>query len=256
VLRPNDLSPNLIRRGAFAQRSGRAGGPTVAGLVTHQHAEVTQTSDGVGRDTGAVIGHGDERDLTLGARDNLDERCLVALLGGVERVVEQLLDDDASELTGGLPGLRLQRQDRRCGSLLAAPPRTPTRWTAGLTPVRDAGRDGPPQRRPRPGPRRRHDAADKCPEHLRNVHRWRRYSYILSDIAQHCGISNLSADQVTSAVTYSGGDYFVCQGNAWLHVVPTFDPNSADGYGDQPLPPLCVRIPDQYTCATDGPPPN
>jgi hypothetical protein len=27
VLRPNDVSPNLIRRGAFAQRSGRAGGP-------------------------------------------------------------------------------------------------------------------------------------------------------------------------------------------------------------------------------------
>jgi hypothetical protein len=26
VLRPNDVSPNLIRRGAFAQRSGRAGG--------------------------------------------------------------------------------------------------------------------------------------------------------------------------------------------------------------------------------------
>src|SRR5262245_16615671 len=54
----------------------------------------------------------------------------------------------------------------------------------------------------------------------------------------------------------SGGDYFLCQGNAWLHVVPTFDPNSADGYGDQPLPPLCVRFPDRYTCPTDGPPPN
>jgi hypothetical protein len=55
----------------------------------------------------------------------------------------------------------------------------------------------------------------------------------------------------------SGGDYFVCQGNAWLHVVPTFDPNSADGYGpNQPLPPLCVRFPDQYTCPTDGPPPD
>ena len=31
----------------------------------------------------------------------------------------------------------------------------------------------------------------------------------------------------------SGGDYFLCQGGAWLHVVPTFD---ADGYGpNQPL---------------------
>ena len=55
----------------------------------------------------------------------------------------------------------------------------------------------------------------------------------------------------------SGGDYFLCQGGAWLHVVPTFDPNSADGYGpNQPLPPLCVRFPDQYTCPTDGPPPD
>jgi hypothetical protein len=45
-----------------------------------------------------------------------------------------------------------------------------------------------------------------------------------------------------------GGDYFLCQGGAWLHVVPTFDPNSADGYGpNQPLPPLCVRFPDPYT---------
>jgi hypothetical protein len=55
----------------------------------------------------------------------------------------------------------------------------------------------------------------------------------------------------------SGGDYFVCQGGAWLHVVRTFDPSSADGYGpNQPLPPKCVRFPDQYTCPTDGPPPD
>jgi hypothetical protein len=55
----------------------------------------------------------------------------------------------------------------------------------------------------------------------------------------------------------SGGDYFLCRGGAWLHVVPTFDPNSADGYGpNQPLPPFCVRFPYQYTCPTDGPPPN
>ena len=41
----------------------------------------------------------------------------------------------------------------------------------------------------------------------------------------------------------SGGDYFSCQSGAWLHVVPTFDPNSADGYGpNQPLPPLCVEV--------------
>ena len=29
VLRPHALGPNLIRRGAFAQRSGRAAGPSV-----------------------------------------------------------------------------------------------------------------------------------------------------------------------------------------------------------------------------------
>jgi hypothetical protein len=55
----------------------------------------------------------------------------------------------------------------------------------------------------------------------------------------------------------SGGDYFVCQGGGWLHVVPTFDPSSADGYGpNQPLPPKCIRFPDQYTCPSDGPPPD
>ena len=47
-----------------------------------------------------------------------------------------------------------------------------------------------------------------------------------------------------------GGDYYLCVGDSWTHIVPTFDPNSADGYGpNQPLPPLCVRFPDQYNCA-------
>jgi hypothetical protein len=47
----------------------------------------------------------------------------------------------------------------------------------------------------------------------------------------------------------SGSDYYLCQGGVWLHVMPTFDPNSADGYGpNQPLPPLCIRFPDQYSC--------
>jgi len=54
----------------------------------------------------------------------------------------------------------------------------------------------------------------------------------------------------------SGDDYFLCQGGAWLHIVPTHI-NSGDGYGpNQRLPPLCVRFPDQYTCPTDGPPPD
>jgi hypothetical protein len=45
------------------------------------------------------------------------------------------------------------------------------------------------------------------------------------------------------------GDYYLCQGGAWVHTMPTFDPNSADGYGpNQPLPPLCIRFPDEYTC--------
>lgn len=31
--------------------------------------------------------------------------------------------------------------------------------------------------------------------------------------------------------------------------VPTFDPNSADGYGpDQALPPLCERFPGEFDC--------
>ena len=36
VLRPNDLSPNLIRRGAFALRSGRAGGHQVSRITVYQ----------------------------------------------------------------------------------------------------------------------------------------------------------------------------------------------------------------------------
>src|SRR4051794_30342260 len=54
----------------------------------------------------------------------------------------------------------------------------------------------------------------------------------------------------------SSGDYFLCHGGAWLHVVPMFDPNSADGYGpNQPRQPLCVRfsgpvhVPDGRTSA-------
>jgi hypothetical protein len=38
-------------------------------------------------------------------------------------------------------------------------------------------------------------------------------------------------------------------------VVPTHT-NSGDGHGNQPVPPLCVRFPDQHKCPTDGPPPN
>jgi hypothetical protein len=66
------------------------------------------------------------------------------------------------------------------------------------------------------------------------------------------------ADACVNGTVQRGGsddEYFLCQGGAWLHVVPT-PTNSGDGYGNQPLPPLCVRFPDQYTCPTDGPPAN
>jgi hypothetical protein len=53
------------------------------------------------------------------------------------------------------------------------------------------------------------------------------------------------------------GDWYLCMGDpsrqqpgAWQHIVPFFDPNSADGYGGmQLMPPLCVRFPNDYpTC--------
>ncbi|MGO9031839.1 protein kinase domain-containing protein [Mycobacterium sp.] len=47
--------------------------------------------------------------------------------------------------------------------------------------------------------------------------------------------------------------YYTCVGGQWVLTVPTFDPDSADGYGpNQPLPPLCIRFPSQYSCPTGG----
>ena len=52
-------------------------------------------------------------------------------------------------------------------------------------------------------------------------------------------------------------DWWLCMGDesrmtagVWQHIVPFFDPNSADGYGGmQLMPPLCVRFPQDYpTC--------
>jgi hypothetical protein len=52
-----------------------------------------------------------------------------------------------------------------------------------------------------------------------------------------------------AAINEGGGNYSTCQNGSWTYVAPTFDPDSGDGYGpNQPLPPLCVRFPDQYTC--------
>jgi hypothetical protein len=45
------------------------------------------------------------------------------------------------------------------------------------------------------------------------------------------------------------GDYSICVDGVWQYMHPTYDPDSGDGYGpNQPLPPLCVRFPDQYSC--------
>jgi hypothetical protein len=58
------------------------------------------------------------------------------------------------------------------------------------------------------------------------------------------------------AIKPDGGgadSYYTCVGGHWVLTVPTFDPNSADGYGpNQPLPPLCIRFPGQYSCPTGG----
>ena len=52
-----------------------------------------------------------------------------------------------------------------------------------------------------------------------------------------------------AVINDGGGNYTTCENGQWRSVRPTYDPNSADGYGpNQPLPPLCVRFPDQYTC--------
>jgi hypothetical protein len=48
-----------------------------------------------------------------------------------------------------------------------------------------------------------------------------------------------------------GSDWYQCQGDSWQYYpAPTSDPNSADGIGpNQPMPPLCIRFPDQYSCS-------
>jgi hypothetical protein len=59
------------------------------------------------------------------------------------------------------------------------------------------------------------------------------------------------------AVKPDGGGkdgYYTCVGGSWVHTVPTFDPDSADGYGPhQKVPPLCIRFPAQYSCPTGTP---
>ena len=57
VLGPNDISPNLIRRGSFAQRSGRAGGPSVGAQYLRDGDVVVLEFTGVAGG-GAVYGWG------------------------------------------------------------------------------------------------------------------------------------------------------------------------------------------------------
>ncbi len=59
-----------------------------------------------------------------------------------------------------------------------------------------------------------------------------------------------AAECAEGAVTNDGGGtYSTCTNGQWVHIEPTFDPDSGDGYGpNQPLPPLCVRFPDDYDC--------
>jgi hypothetical protein len=60
-----------------------------------------------GRDTDPVIAHGDERDLVVGAGGDVNDRCPVSGLGGIERVIELLFKHDIPERFSGLTGLRL-----------------------------------------------------------------------------------------------------------------------------------------------------
>ena len=97
----------------------------------------------------AVVAHGDERDPVVGAGADVDDRCPAGGFGGVERVVEQLLDDDVPERFNGLPGLRLQ-----CAQLeeLCGPRRGEhsALYGGSLTAVRGDGRsscDHPPGQR-------------------------------------------------------------------------------------------------------------
>jgi hypothetical protein len=71
-----------------------------------------------------------------------------------------------------------------------------------------------------------------------------------------CAAPASRADDCTNYSVKQGSpghdDYYWCLGGSWHHVMPYFDPNSADGYGPtQLVPPLCVRFPDQYDCATE-----
>ena len=64
----------------------------------------------VGRNAGTVVLDDDARRLpALAGRDrDLDDRRDLGFLAGVDRVVDQLLDDDARPLVGLVPGLRDQ----------------------------------------------------------------------------------------------------------------------------------------------------
>ena len=81
---------------------GAAGRATIFSVVGCQHGEVGDVVDGGSSDAGAVVGNGDERDVFVVDDGDLDYRCAAGRLGGVERVVEQLFDDNIAERVGGL----------------------------------------------------------------------------------------------------------------------------------------------------------
>ncbi len=65
------------------------------------------------------------------------------------------------------------------------------------------------------------------------------------------GWTQTCADQMPSAPTFDQDAYNdqFREDYQNTHPTPTFDPDSADGYGpNQELPPLCVRFPDNYDC--------
>jgi hypothetical protein len=91
--------------GVALQPSGRR---AVGGLVGHQHREVQHAGDQVGRHAGTVVGDGDAQVVAAVGGVDSDLGRGSGGLGGVQGVVDQLLDDHLAEPVGGLAGLGLE----------------------------------------------------------------------------------------------------------------------------------------------------
>jgi hypothetical protein len=81
-----------------------AAGRDVGFTRTDTDAEIEDVADDVGRQAGAVVGDGDSRLVDTDG----DLRHGAGFLAGVERVVDQLLQDDQRPVTGLVTGLRDQ----------------------------------------------------------------------------------------------------------------------------------------------------